>query len=181
MLDILQLLKLAEHAAFEAGKAIMEVYQSGEFDATLKADRSPLTLADNRSHAIIMSALESSGLPVLSEEGSSIDFNDRKQWKYFWLADPLDGTKEFIKKNGEFTVNIALMQAQQPVAGVIYVPAKDVLYSGSQETGVVKGSMHIPPLASRNTLEALLQKEQVSIVASRSHNSEETNEFISQF
>jgi len=122
--------KSAINAALEAGKAIMEVYVMEERGVELKADDSPLTLADKRAHAIILKHLSKTDLPVLSEEGKHLPYRERKHWTSFWLVDPLDGTKEFIKRNGEFTVNIALIKEQDPVFGVVYVPATDVMYVG---------------------------------------------------
>lgn len=121
-------------AALAAGRAILEVYRS-DFEVQHKADDSPLTLADRRSHEIIVSALAAFDLPVLSEEGRDIPFSERRDWQAFWLVDPLDGTKEFVKRNGEFTVNIALIERRRPVLGVIYVPDHDTLFFGTAETG----------------------------------------------
>lgn len=111
--------------ALSAGKAILEIYDSDDFDVELKSDNSPLTKADKRSHEIIKKNLQSvyPNIPILSEEGKDIPYEVRKTWKRFWLVDPLDGTKEFIKKNGEFTVNIALIENNEPTLGVIYAPA----------------------------------------------------------
>ena len=107
-------------------------------EITYKDDDSPLTVADRRSHEIIHRALKLLGMPILSEEGRSIPYVERKKWEIFWLVDPLDGTKEFIKRNGEFTVNIALIQNGRPVMGVVYVPVKDELYFGTKEQGAYK-------------------------------------------
>ncbi|MEO6290269.1 MAG: inositol monophosphatase family protein, partial [Ginsengibacter sp.] len=128
MIDIKGLLELAQGAALKAGMAILKVYASGDFGIELKSDQSPLTLADKAAHTIISSCLEKAGLPMLSEEGSHLSYEERKNWDYYWLVDPLDGTKEFVKRNGEFTVNIALMHSGIPVAGVIYAPCIDILY-----------------------------------------------------
>ena len=117
------------HAAIEAGNAILEVYHSSDFKVEEKADSSPLTLADRRSHEVIMKHLSAFDIPILSEEGKNIPYDERKKWDTFWLVDPLDGTKEFIKKNGEFTVNIAMIHKNRPVAGAIFVPDRDILYS----------------------------------------------------
>lgn len=121
-------------AAIEAGGAILKVYKS-DFKVEEKADQSPLTLADMRSHDIIVSRLSQFNIPILSEEGKDIPYEDRKKWDTFWLVDPLDGTKEFVKRNGEFTVNIALIQGQKSIVGVIFVPDKGVLYFASDEIG----------------------------------------------
>ena len=105
-----QQLHTAIAAALEAGKAILEIYHSGEFDVEIKGDNSPLTKADTASHSVIMSFLTKTDIPALSEEGKSITYEERKDWKQLWIVDPIDGTKEFIKRNGEFTVNIALIE-----------------------------------------------------------------------
>jgi 3'(2'), 5'-bisphosphate nucleotidase len=141
LLNINILLVEAVIASKKAGDAILEVYSSG-FSVEQKEDRSPLTLADRRSNEIIsghLQALEWS-LPLLSEEGRDIPFKERAAWEYYWLVDPLDGTKEFIKKNGEFTVNIALMQKDRPVMGVVFLPVKDILYFAAEMTGSFKMS-----------------------------------------
>ena len=114
-------------AALRAGKAVLEVYQT-DFAVTSKSDRSPLTRADQKSHDLIVSGLGGFGIPILSEEGRNVPFEQRKAWETLWIVDPLDGTKEFVKRNGEFTVNIALVHRGHPVMGVIFVPVTDVLY-----------------------------------------------------
>jgi 3'(2'), 5'-bisphosphate nucleotidase len=123
------------HAAIEAGKAILEVYHSADFKVEIKADESPLTLADRRAHEVIMQYLTLFDIPILSEEGKDIPCDERKNWDTFWLVDPLDGTKEFIKQNGEFTVNIAMITNNRPVAGVVFVPDKNILYFASGQFG----------------------------------------------
>ena len=118
-----------------AGKEIMQVYQTGDFGTTSKADNSPLTQADLRAHYVIVAGLQALApdIPVLSEESADIAFDERSRWRRYWLVDPLDGTKEFLSRNGEFTVNIALIDAHVPVLGVVYAPARDVLYQGSPQ------------------------------------------------
>src|SRR5579859_7818278 len=125
MANLRHLLGIAEYAALEAGKAIMEVYRSGEFGIMMKPGESPVTKADRNAHAILTEHLEKTNLPILSEEGPDIEFAKRKSWEYFWLIDPLDGTREFIGRNGEFTVNIALVWRGIPAGGVIYIPCTD--------------------------------------------------------
>ena len=180
-----QYLDIAQSAAVEAGRTIMEVYDSGVFLSTTKEDSSPLTIADQNAHRVITKCLGGTNLPLLSEEGRNIAYDDRKGWEYFWLIDPLDGTKEFINKNGEFTVNIALMYQNSPVAGVVYAPGADILYYGSQEGGVYKKEkgrlINIPPLFKRTLYHDILQKEQITIAVSRSHLSPETKDFVKQF
>ena len=129
------------HAAIEAGSAILQVYRSADFEVEQKADSSPLTLADRSAHAIIMQRLSQSDIPLLSEEGRDIPYDKRRSWDTFWLVDPLDGTKEFIKKNGEFTVNIALISRNKPVAGVVLVPDKNLLYFASNNLGSYRADL----------------------------------------
>lgn len=185
MANTAHLLVTAQHAALEAGKKIMEIYHSGDFRSYLKPGGSPYTTADESAHKIITQHLNKTKLPVLSEEGRYIDFGERKNWEYFWMIDPLDGTKEFINKNGEFTINIALVKKNIPFAGVIYVPCSETLYYGSKETGVYKSEkgklLQFLPLAKRNRLNDILQKKQTRVVVSRSHSSPETMDFLSRF
>ena len=161
----------------EAGRAILEVYNSEDFNVELKGDNSPLTLADKASHHVIVNALTATGLPVFSEEGKSIPFEERRQWEYFWLVDPLDGTKEFIKRNGEFTVNIALIHKNSAVGGVVYVPVNGNLYWAAKGDGAFLKSRNEPPI--RMNIDK--DKPVHAIVASRSHMSPETAEFIEQY
>jgi len=178
-------LDLIIRAALEAGKAIMEIYHTGDFGVDMKSDLSPLTKADVASNDVIMRYLDSSSIPVLSEEGRAIGFEERKSWKQLWIVDPLDGTKEFIKKNGEFTVNIALVENGIPILGVVYAPVLNELYFASRELGSFKVLT-----AANSTAEELLaaaqklplEKEHTSyrIVASRSHMSPETEAFIKE-
>jgi 3'(2'), 5'-bisphosphate nucleotidase len=132
-----QLLLQAMMAAVRAGKAILEVYHT-DFSVSRKSDDSPLTLADKRSHEIITRMLAPYKIPILSEEGRDIPYSERKEWNPFWLVDPLDGTKEFVKRNDEFTVNIALIENQIPVMGVIFVPVSGVLYFAQKGLGAYK-------------------------------------------
>ena len=125
-------------AAIQAGNAILEVYRSSDFEVEEKADKSPLTLADKLSHETIVKRLTQFDIPILSEEGRDIPYAERNKWVTYWLIDPLDGTKEFIKRNGEFTVNIALIQDQKPMAGVVFVPDKGILYFALNDLGSFK-------------------------------------------
>lgn len=133
MLD--NLLVLAVNASLNAGKAILEVYKNENIEAELKADNSPLTLADKNAHLEIVKILETTNIPILSEEGRNIPFEERKNWEYLWIVDPLDGTKEFINRNGDFTVNIALIKNKKPVIGVVYVPVSGQLYFSVEGNG----------------------------------------------
>ena len=131
------ILLTAIRAALEAGKEIMTVYTDPEadFEIEKKADNSPLTIADRKSHAVIAKALQQTPYPLLSEEGKQIPFEERRNWNELWIVDPLDGTKEFIKRNGEFTVNIAFVQNGVPQAGVIYIPVKQELFFARSPEG----------------------------------------------
>ena len=131
------LLLNAIQAALLAGDEIMEVYDT-DFDVDYKDDESPLTQADTRSHELIMKQLDAFGIPILSEEGRDIPFEQRCTWQRLWIVDPLDGTKEFVKRRGEFTVNIALVDNGRPRMGVIYVPVKKTLYFGGPDIGSFK-------------------------------------------
>jgi 3'(2'), 5'-bisphosphate nucleotidase len=135
--------------------------------------RGPLTLADKKANDIIESGLNqlSVGFPILSEEGKEIPYEDRKHWEYFWLVDPLDGTKEFVKKNGEFTVNIALIHKDMPVIGVVYAPVLNVCYWSKQGEGAFKDGKKLP-------LKIGSERNTYKIVVSRSHMSDDTQEFI---
>lgn len=177
MLDIELLLNIAKKASLEAGNRILEVYQSADFGIETKGDASPLTLADKKGHDAIIDFLDETGIPVLSEEGKEIPFETRSKWESYWLIDPLDGTKEFIKRNGEFTVNIALIQKGKPIMGVVYAPALDILYWGSLQNGAFKQEKNGEVI----TLPQYQSEKIETIVASRSHLSEETANFIAQY
>lgn len=183
--NVTTLLQTAKAAALEAGEAILKVYTSGDAQVEMKADDSPLTKADRAAHEIIARHLAQTGLPILSEEGKQTAFEQREKWPWYWLVDPLDGTKEFLKRNGEFTVNIALMHLNIPVGGVIYAPVLGALYVGSSAKGVYKETQGqqtlLKPKLKRQQLKELLQQPQVHIIASRTHLSPETAAFISQF
>ena len=137
-IDIEELLVIAR----EAGEAILKIYNDPDKadEVTFKTDHSPLTLADEASNEVITNRLKilTPDIPVLSEEGRNIPYSERKNWEYFWCVDPLDGTKEFVKRNGEFTVNIALIHNQTPILGIIYVPVTDTMYYASAQTGAYK-------------------------------------------
>jgi 3'(2'), 5'-bisphosphate nucleotidase len=178
------LLNTAITAALQAGKAILEIYHSGAFDIEIKGDNSPLTRADIASHNVIMSYLTKTYIPVLSEEGRDITYQERKAWKQLWIVDPIDGTKEFIKRNGEFTVNIALIENQKPIIGVIFVPVTGELYFSSKEIGAFKVKVHLEDydvdalLSKNNKLPLQREDNTFTIVASRSHMSAETEGYI---
>ena len=143
-MELKSLLRTALQASLEAGEEIMRIYTDPkqDFGIEKKADNSPLTLADKASHQVIMRYLTMTDIPVLSEEGQHLPYEERKSWERLWVVDPLDGTKEFIKKNGEFTVNVALVEQGSPVLGVVYVPATRVLYYGIVGEGEI-GRAHV--------------------------------------
>ena len=181
------LLSIAIAASLEAGVAIMKIYESDDFGIEIKVDDSPLTKADLAADKIIQSHLVNTGIPILSEEGKSMPYEDRKNWKQLWIVDPIDGTKEFIKKNGEFTVNIALIKNQKTILGVVYAPALNELYFSSIEKGAYK--IYVSPSETKNIEELLnsaiflpLQSEKdiFTVVASRSHMSAETELYVSE-
>ncbi|MFC2176630.1 3'(2'),5'-bisphosphate nucleotidase CysQ [Bacteroidota bacterium] len=177
------MMEQAIKSAYEGGLEILEVYGT-EFKVDVKEDKSPLTEADRRAHNKIMEFLSGTGIPVLSEEGKELSYEERKGWNQFWLVDPLDGTKEFVKRNGEFTVNIALIENGVPVSGVIYVPVKDEMYLGIKDKGAFKINEYSKVHASFSGVDDLLEKGNklpidtgrttFSMVGSRSHMSDET-------
>lgn len=184
-------------AALEAGQAIQDIYQAG-FTVDYKDDHSPLTQADRASHEIIVNHLTETDIPILSEEGKKIPYDDRKNWHTLWVVDPLDGTKEFIKRNGEFTVNIALVDDKIPVMGIVYAPERQLLYFAVQELGAyqISGTEKLedvykslqdgePSLDSLMNLAQGLpiaadEKKPYTIVGSRSHATPELEEFVAK-
>jgi len=163
--------------ARDAGSAIMEIY-AGEFNVELKGDNSPLTCADRASHRVIVEGLTAAtpDIPILSEEGRAIPYTERIAWSRFWLVDPLDGTKEFIKRNGEFTVNIALVEDGLVTAGVVYVPAQSTMYFGCMGAGcwkTVDGEESVKIKVREADYNAGL-----TVVMSRSHPSPELEAYL---
>ncbi|MCD8261308.1 MAG: 3'(2'),5'-bisphosphate nucleotidase CysQ [Bacteroides sp.] len=182
-----QYLQCAVEAALEAGRQILAIYNDpgADFGIEKKADNSPLTLADKRSHETILSFLSRTPYPVLSEAGQNIPYGERKEWPLLWIVDPLDGTKEFIKRNGEFTVNIALVKEGVSVVGVIYIPVQKQLYFAAQGLGGWRVTDITEFAGSPEELMAKAQKlpvetdrEAFVVVASRSHLSAETATYI---
>lgn len=172
-----ELLSIARKASSHASREILKIYESEDFGVDMKADDSPLTKADKKGHEVICSYLEKTGIPILSEEGKHTDFDVRKHWNRLWIVDPLDGTKEFIKRNGEFTVNIALVQNQRPILGVVEAPVLSTQYYGVTKIGGFKSidgvQVEMDELSSLDK-----QKEGLRIVASRSHLNDETQAFL---
>lgn len=184
------LLPKAYNAALRAGAAILEVYLGDEeVSVDIKKDNTPITIADRKAHSVIREYLGQTRVPLLSEEGREMLYAERKDWDLFWMVDPLDGTKEFIKGNGEFTVNIALMVDNKPAFGVVYVPYKEKMYFSDPDMGSFRtcglkadaeaeytyeqlfGSVELLPVTSqRNT--------PIHMAISRSHNTDETFEHV---
>ena len=175
---------LAIKASIEAGKEILKIYHSGDFEIEKKKDNSPLTKADKEAHRIIESILQKSGIPILSEEGKSIPFTERKKWPELWIIDPIDGTKEFIKRNGEFTVNIALVKNNTPIIGVVYAPELKTIYFSECGVGAYKKELRQEQINISDIVTTSLSlpekqnRQTFTIVASRSHLSKETEEYL---
>ena len=180
-------LSIAIQASIEAGKAILDVYAS-PIEVEIKGDDSPLTQADKNANDVINGYLKNTPIPIISEENKQLDYSERKDWNQCWIVDPLDGTKEFIKRNGEFTVNIALIENGTPLLGVIYVPVSKDLYFTSEDASkaykitlkdenisvseILKNASEIQPEIKTPSV--------VKIVGSRSHLNDDTKNFISE-
>ena len=178
-------------AALKAGEKILSIYNdpTSDFQIERKADNSPLTIADREAHEVIVAILDKTPFPILSEEGKHLDYSIRREWQTLWIVDPLDGTKEFIKRNGDFTVNIALVREGVPIAGVIYLPVQRDIYFAADGLGAYKLSDIIrweEDATLKGWIEKAIrlpQKEERDlpvVVASRSHLSAETEEYIAR-
>lgn len=167
-------------AVKEAGAAILEIYDT-DFDVEIKGDDSPLTAADKAGNEVLLDYIAKNNpeIPIISEENKTVDYSERKNWNKFWLIDPLDGTKEFIKKNGEFTVNIALIEGGAPVLGVVYQPTTNVFYLGIPEAGSWKidSSQSVTKLEDNPHYST---KNSIKVVASRSHLSDDVVAFVDE-
>ena len=183
-----ELLRVALDASLEAGKAILEIYGSDDVGVEYKEDQSPLTRADRAAHEVLMKHLAPTGIPVLSEEGKHMPFEDRRGWDALWIVDPVDGTKEFIKRNGEFTVNVALVRAGRVVCGVVLAPVLGHAYVGEVGSGAWRCEVDMAGDTSvdqtweaRQALplaQAQAQDRPFTVVASRSHMSPETEAYV---
>ena len=193
-MDIKQLLLTSIRSSIEAGAAILEVYES-DFAVEEKDDKSPLTLADKRSHEIIVKHLSRFDIPILSEEGRDIPYPQRKDWETLWVVDPLDGTKEFIKRNGEFTVNIALVNAAKPILGVIFIPVKNTLFFAAEDIGSYRVDLGPTEIADKGRTDEIVDgltakatklpdgaaaRRPYTIVGSRSHSTPELEAFVAE-
>jgi len=189
MNNLQEQLHLSIRAALLAGDEVMKIYET-DFTVDFKADHSPLTEADRRAHDVISRQLAATGFPVLSEEGKHLPYDQRKKWETLWIVDPVDGTKEFVKRNGEFTVNIALVQEQTPVLGVIWCPVARQLYFGNSQTKEAYRCQLTSHLSTDNPSEALRacaerlpilqQRSHVVVAVSRSHLTHGTQLFINK-
>jgi 3'(2'), 5'-bisphosphate nucleotidase len=177
--NISALTEIAIKAAIKAGKEILDIYYNFDFGVEFKSDNSPLTIADKRAHQVITEVLIETEIPVLSEEGKTISYDERKTWKLFWLVDPLDGTKEFVKRNDEFTVNIALIEGNSPIAGVVYVPVTKELYWGnSYGSYTAIAENEIESFTNIQQLPLAITKENFVVAGSRTHMNPETEKYI---
>ncbi|MBN2613062.1 MAG: 3'(2'),5'-bisphosphate nucleotidase CysQ [Bacteroidales bacterium] len=184
------ILHIAINAAIEAGKQIIRVYHSGNFGIEQKNDATPVTIADIESNNVLQKSLAATRLPVLSEEAANIHFSQRKLWKKYWLVDPLDGTKEFIKRNDEFSVNIALMNEYTPVAGIIFAPVTRILYYSLPGKGVFKvyldtvddhAAESMTEIAGKaERLHGTTQRRDMVVIASKSHKSSQLKDYITE-
>ncbi len=178
MINIQELVNICNNA----GNEIMKIYDNSDIskmEIEYKSDNSPLTLADKKSNQIICKSLKEQypKIPILSEEGSEISYEERKKWGKFWLIDPIDGTKEFIKKNGEFTINIALIENNKPIIGIVYAPAVNKYWFGSKKTGSFKlENGHKSKIKVNEKVRC-----PIKVVASRSHKSPKLENFLSNF
>lgn len=179
------LLNTAIEAAIKAGVEILKVY-STDFKVISKNDDSPLTKADKNANDVIVDYLQTTGIPIISEENKQAEYSERKKWDTCWIVDPLDGTKEFVKRNGEFTVNIALVNNGNPVLGVIYVPVSKELYFTSKDSKTAK-KITLSSEDNFNVAELIDAATEISpkstdnlirVVGSRSHLNEATQHFI---
>ena len=177
---------LAIEAALKAGESILEVYRSDDFGIQTKEDESPLTVADQKAHNIIQEHLKETSIPLLSEEGKHTPYDERRDWNLFWLVDPLDGTKEFVNRNDEFTVNIALVDGGKAIFGVVYAPVIKELFVGivgrgayrcTTEDNINQPLDYLLQFADSLPLEEPSQ-ETFRVVASRSHFNEDTKNYV---
>lgn len=182
----------AYNAAVRAGAKIMEIYtRYDDFFVSLKADSTPITIADREAHTLIKHYLSATRIPLLSEEGRDLYFDERRGWDLFWLVDPLDGTEEFIKRNGEFTVNIALMVDNRPYLGVIYIPTTETIYFSDPDRGSFCKTAVKPEMAADFSISRIFADARklpvvpernvpLRVALSRSHESEQVREHLRQ-
>ena len=166
--------------SYHAGKEIIKIYTDySDFEIESKSDNSPLTIADKKSNEIICQELKriNQDIPILSEEEKEVDYSTRKDWNTFWLVDPLDGTKEFIKRNGEFTTNIALIENGSPAMGVVYAPCLDTIWAGNKETGSIK----VESGKSEKIEASAYSKGTIRVATSRSHGNTKIQAILDEY
>ncbi len=181
-------IRLALAASLEAGRAVLDIYESGDLGVEYKEDQSPLTRADRAAHDVLMRHLEATGIPVLSEEGKHMPHSERQGWRELWIVDPVDGTKEFIKRNGEFTVNVALVRDGRVAGGVVLAPVLGHAYVGVVGEGAWRLEVdltQVPSVEEAWSARAALPFEvpasrPFTVVASRSHMSPETQAYVEE-
>lgn len=185
--QISYLFEIALTAILKASSEVLKIYEQNHVDINYKLDKSPITQADKISSEIIRSTLAQTGIPVIDEEMRQEDYVNRKSWPYFWLVDPLDGTKEFINRNGEFTVNIALVQSRTPVMGLITIPVKGLLYWGDNKNGAYKIKLsdinrisYDLLLNQGKKLPVKLTSDALKVLVSRSHMEDQTLKYIEE-
>jgi 3'(2'), 5'-bisphosphate nucleotidase len=181
----------AINAAIRAGAKIMEVYESGELHIKAKSDLTPLTLADTLAHEEIKSNLAVTRIPVISEEGRSIAYDERSSWDLFWMVDPLDGTDEFINRTSDFTVNIALIQNGYPTIGIVYAPAYKRIYFAVKERGSYHKNNVKPDINAQFNYDEMIENSvklpiyntnsnSLIVVTSRLHISPDTSDYVNE-
>jgi 3'(2'), 5'-bisphosphate nucleotidase len=173
---LIELLNKIEQTAYKAGQAILAIYESADFGVEIKSDDSPLTKADLAAHHVIVDDLKliTPDIAILSEESANIPYSERKTWDKYWLVDPLDGTKEFIKRNGEFTVNIALIENGHAILSVVYVPVQDITYAAAKGYGAFKKEGNI-----RSQIHTHKPARNIPVVVgSRSHMSQDVQDYL---
>lgn len=187
-MDIKKILPVTLEAALNAGQRIMNIYNNEKIEVKKKADFSPVTQADIEASRVIYNLLQTTGIPIITEEIPVPEYAERKNWEYFWIVDPLDGTKEFIKRNGEFTVNIALIHKNKPVLGVIYIPVIQSIYfaaegSGSWKYNVTNESQCSPEtiINQAQRITASGNENEIRFAVSRSHLDPQTKCMIRKF
>lgn len=164
-----------------AGQEIIKIYQGDDFQVEIKRDETPLTIADRRSNQVILQGLEGlfPGIPLLSEESKKTSYRKRKEWEYLWLVDPLDGTKEFIKRNGEFTINLALINKNCPIFGMIYLPVSGLMYYAFLGSGVYKIENNGSTIkVAKKRVKHFKKRKTVRLISSKSHYNRETEEYV---
>lgn len=184
-LDYIELESLLVNTVKIAGEVIMQYYNNDNMNIHLKEDNSPVTSADLASNEVIIKALSITGIPILSEESDIQDFHVRKNWKRYWLIDPLDGTKEFINRNGEFTVNIALIEDNIPTMGAVSIPEKNKIYIGGISLGYSKliegDKVSVLNMCKNTNFENVIKSEPLRVVVSRSHQNSALGLFLEKF